>query len=111
MNIIAFNSECGISSNALSIGLEALIARNLVYGNQPFEFHSAFPVFNLEENVYEDPVFCEDGVEGGGKVAGISPALSQSFGVIGAFSAPGCGPYDGTPVLPTTWGLLKARYE
>jgi hypothetical protein len=110
-NIIAFNEECGVASNDITVGWEALIARNLVFGNEPFDFKSAFPEFNLIENVYKDPLFCGDGVAGDGEVAGISPAFSQPFGVIGAHSAPGCGPYDGTPVVPTTWGLLKTRYE
>jgi hypothetical protein len=63
-----------------------------------------------------DRMFCLTGSSGRGELVGVSPALRQPSGVIGAVAEPGCGPYfDGPPdsmvaVKRIPWGAIQARY-
>ncbi len=54
-----------------------------------------------------DPAFC-DTTSGDWSVADNSPALTDPNGPMGAVAEPGC---HGTATYPTTWGLLKQRYD
>jgi len=58
-------------------------------------------------NLVADPQFCNPAAGDYG-VAETSPALTHSAGPLGAYSLAGC---TSVPVVPTTWGRIKARYE
>jgi len=57
-------------------------------------------------NLVTDPLFCNLDA-GDVTVSTLSPALFPPGGPMGAYITAGC---NGTPVLPTTWGSLKARF-
>ena len=111
-NVLYHNNEAGIVAFKFSgPPASVLIRRNVIFGNGPNEVVKKYPEgyeLILEENIFEDPMLC---TEGSPEVAGISPALNQPYGAIGAVEEAGCGPYIAlVPVQKTTWGLLKARY-
>lgn len=58
-------------------------------------------------NLIANPLFC-DAAGGVFTLAANSPALSHPAGVLGAFSGAGCPAQ--TPVVPTTWSSIKARF-
>jgi parallel beta-helix repeat protein/predicted outer membrane repeat protein len=65
----------------------------------------------LEENLFEDPLFCILNRDSRGELAWYSPALHSPYGVIGAVDVGSCGPKIWVEVKPATWGRLKARYR
>ena len=58
-------------------------------------------------NLVADPLFC-DLASGDVTVADDSPALFPPGGPMGAYIDPGC---SSTPVVPSTWGSLKSRFD
>lgn len=58
-------------------------------------------------NLQVDPLFCDEAA-GDLSVAANSPALQNAVGVIGAIPVPGCP--ERVPIVPTTWGGIKALY-
>lgn len=76
----------------------ATFRRNLLFGDGPEEIYQG--VFDagviqiiLEENIYADPMLCTMGPESRGELSGVSPALHQPFGVIGAVDESSCPPF------------------
>lgn len=107
-NIIAHNS--GGSVGVYQCAGDITIRQNLFEnGGSLLPLASAEEVI-LEDNVFGDPMFCLPGPESDGGIAGISPALNQSFGVIGAITRSSCGPSISTKVMPVSWGKIKAMY-
>ena len=60
-----------------------------------------------EGNLFLDPLFCDTTATSTGAVAENSPALTDSLGVIGAVSTPGCGPK--APAVASPWGQVGGR--
>ena len=63
--------------------------------------------YQTNGNLVADPLFC-DLASGEVTVAEDSPALFPPGGPMGAYITPGC---SSTPIIPTTWGSLKSRFE
>jgi len=95
-NLIYGCNEGGVvAAKRLAEPYEAVVRRNLLFGNGQMEIYNEDPEWwrlQLEENVFENPLLCIDGLGSEGTVAENSPALTQPWGVIGATAEPGCGP-------------------
>jgi len=104
-NIIYNNVEGGLVATQLSAQKWGVaVWRNIFFQNDGQDIYNAFPgtiTLDLQENVFEDPLFCDPTIDTRGELAGTSPALNQPYGVIGAVAEPGCGPYAGT------WGSIR----
>jgi len=104
-NILFNNGATGlVASQFVAMNWGASVCRNLFFNNNGYDIYNGFPetiILNLQENLFSDPIFCIIGSDSRGELAGISPALNQRYGVIGAVGEPGCGPYAGT------WGSIR----
>ena len=112
-NVMYRNMGGGLVTIALYGEWEATIRRNLLYENEGEDINNISPsliTLHLEENLFEDPLFCIIGIDSRGDLAGSSPALDQSYGVIGAVAEPGCAPYAGARTGESAWGPLKMRF-
>jgi len=106
-NLIAFNEDCGI---ACKNGVETVLGHNLLWQNTGSDLGTGTgqcPEAWRDVVLIGDPEFCGP-VNDNYTVAKDSPALTGAE-VMGAFSAPGCGP--GVAVRVTTWGGIKSMYR
>jgi parallel beta-helix repeat protein len=105
-NIIAFSTAGG----GILCGerFTSVIRNNLAWHNPGGHgAGSCSDWWATDGNTVADPLFCNpDG--GDYSLADGSPALTHPEGPLGAMPDPGCG---GTPIHPTTWGQIKARYD
>jgi hypothetical protein len=106
-NIIAF-SPTG-KAIACFNSPSPVLRNNLAWMNFPENIGGICEPFWVDNgNVIADPDFCDRG--SGDFSLGInSPALRHPAGPLGAMSAPGCR--GTTPVIPTTWGQLKGKFQ
>jgi hypothetical protein len=116
-NILYRNQAGGIGVYGLSsstpVTWVATFRRNLLFGDEEIHqgtFDLGVIQLILEENVFADPIFCIVSLESRGELAGISPALNQPFGVIGAVDKAGCPPYLGSLDL-TGWRTMTESYR
>jgi len=91
-NLIFGNQGGGVVTFAFGNMLgTASVLRNLISENGgPNIWNSHAELVDVEENLHADPHLCDGVNNTSGRVAGESPALTQPFGVIGAFPEPGC---------------------
>jgi len=69
----------------------ASITHNLISENGGTDIWNSHPeLVEVVENIFVDPILCDGVNNTSGRVAVGSPALTQPFGVIGAFPEPGC---------------------
>ena len=103
-NIIAFSGPLG--GIACKGSTSPTIRNNLLWGIPQDRQNTCNDWWDSNGNVIADPLFCDIDV-GDFSVRTNSPALTHPSGPLGAIESPGCGT---VPVLPTTWGQIKARY-
>jgi len=104
-NIFYKNLEGGIVTDDLST---AQLVRNLLFANEVVDIEiPGTPPITQEGNLFLDPLFCDTTATSTGALAENSPALTDSLGVIGAVSTPGCGPK--TPAVASPWGRAGSR--
>jgi hypothetical protein len=105
-SIIAFNASGG--GIACVGGATPIIHYSLAWQNVGGDGVGGCGIWYLSNgNLVADPLFC-DLASGDVTVSVDSPALLPPGGPMGAYISPGC---SGTPILPTTWGSLKARFN
>ena len=105
-NLIYRNTQGGVEVDTRS---HASLVHNLLFDNARGDMFIRTPeTVHLDGNVFVDPLFCDTTETSLGELAAESPALHQSFGVIGAVDTPSC---HRTPVQPQTWRGITRLYE
>jgi len=109
-NLIYGSNEGGVvASRPFQRPFEADVLRNLLFNNGPVDIYELDPEWwdlRLVENIFEDPRLCVEGRDSDGGVAANSPALTQTWGVIGAVGEPRCGSVK----MGSTWRAIRARH-
>jgi hypothetical protein len=103
-NIVAFNQGCGMTCRQ---GPLPNLQTNIVWMNDLADLDIPECDVSLLQNLLiTDPKFCglEEEIY---SVSNTSPALHDGE-VYGAVGMPGC---QDVPVVPTTWGAIKARFR
>jgi len=104
-NIIAFSAKGG--GIWCGNGATPVIRDNLAWQNAGGNGVKDCPTWwQSNGNVIDDPHFC-DMASGDFRVESNSGVMTHPAGPLGVYSSPGCAP---VAVVPTTWGLLKAKY-
>jgi len=102
-NLVYGNEGGGVSGYSGAGTGTADLSWNLIFGNPGGDSLSTHNfTFNLEGNVFENPLLCTDDETTDGSLAENSPALLHPAGPIGAMPSPGCDAI--VPVRNTTWG-------
>jgi parallel beta helix pectate lyase-like protein/polymorphic membrane protein len=108
-NIIFRNYEGAVRTFSIAHGS---VRRNMIFDNGDHDILvDASSAVTLEDNLFENPLFCLFGPDSRGELAWQSPALHSAYGILGAVETGSCGDQLKTPVRPTTWGHLKALYR
>jgi predicted outer membrane repeat protein len=104
-NVIAFSQAGG--GILCAGGVTPTIRNNLAWQNLGGDgLGSCSTWLQGNGNVRDNPYFC-DMAAGDFRVAANSGVITHPAGPLGAFPIPGCGPVS---ILPSTWGMLKAKY-
>ena len=104
-NLIARNGEGGFVAEYRAA---CQLTHNLIFGNDVTDVDRDMTTsVDITNNLFLDPLFCDTTATSTGALAENSPALTDSLGVIGAVSTPGCGPK--APAMASPWGRVGRR--